>query len=232
MNWTKINEISNLTAILLELVAMYVSFLKLESNQWIKILFFNFLIMSILDISVFYCYKFLDINLHWIDPFYIFINILSIPLFIFYSLTNQKARRYVILTQVLLFIFVIVRMIIRNNISSYDQWTWLILQIVMTFLLLYSTYFVFTDTKKVLFKNSLLNVNLAYILMYFMPLLSNFFQYEFFDTSEDYYQISLLILNVTACLALLIIIGGILKLRKKTKPTSSPTPSPPLRGQN
>ncbi len=213
MNWTKINETANLMVIVLQLVVLYFCFRKMKASKWVIILFINFLVMSILDVCIFYCYKFLDINLHWIDPFYLFINVFCIPLFVYYSLNNPHAKRYTLWVQILLGIFIIVRMFIRHNFTSYDQWTWLVLQIVLALLLLFNLYFIFTNTRKLLRKNPLLNINFGFFLMYFIPILSNFLQYHLFNTSPSYYQIALLVSNVTGFVALFIIVRGLRMLR-------------------
>ncbi len=215
MNWTQINEEVNLFAVFLGIFPMITALYKYNKNKWVKFIFFFFLAVTFLDVIVFYHYKFLDNTLHWIGPYYVFNVMLFIPLFLYFSNENTVFKRIIVYSQGFLLIIIVIRMLFFTDFTSYDEWTWLSLQINFQILTLTSLFFEFKKTNKPTARNPLVFINVGLLIIFFVPMLSSLLQKKLYEASPDYYQMSLLVLNSSSVLGYTLILKGLTLVKSR-----------------
>lgn len=191
-----------------------------------QILFFHFSVGFLLDVITFCIYFFYDENSYWLTPFY-YANFFGVVSYFLFKSTNivllKRALPWIIAVGL---VVLFLRVFWFIGLTKYDAQAWFGIQvyfICLHIIIMRKELFKLNITP---FRNPFFLISAGFIIGCVFPLISGLLQYKLYETSPDYFQISLIILNLSFVVANLIIGRGIYLLR----PTSSPKPSPPLRG--
>lgn len=194
--------------------------LKRKSNLS-KILLMYFISSILLDSLTFYFYKFEERNSYFLTPCYFAYHFGLFSLFFYKSLNSQFLKKYVLLGFFLGSILLSFRAYFLGGFNGYDEKSWFGIQIFFISFTLFIFKFEFFRTKKNILNNSNFLISGGLFLVSFFPLLSGLFQKQLYETSVDYFQVSLIIVNFSNIVANLLYARGIYFLT----PTATPMPS-------
>ena len=222
INWTLINEITNLIAVAVQLVLVVIAIKFYSAMSWSKYLFYYFLGLSILDIITFYVYKFLGQDSYYLSPFYLFTSYIPFAFLYYFALPNKILKRgIIIVTGVLssLFLFKLTLLVQWNAHNIENSFLVKIYKIIVC---LIAFNFILKDASKSLVKTPLFMVTMGFFMNSMIPIVSDFIRKHLFETSPEYFQISLMIMNITAIIAYYLMGRGLVLLRKPIIPASFP----------
>jgi hypothetical protein len=224
MNWTKINEICNVVATATTLLPLYFITKKLRGSLADTILFCYLLFSFILDSLTFYIYKVLDQNSYWLTPFYFINNFIILSCFFQKSSNDTFIEKRLPIFIVIGSLFLIIRILFFKAAIRYDEISWFAIQVYFIIMSLYIIRNQAFTIKRQLSQNSIFLISLGVFIYSFFPLFSGLIQSKLYATSPDYFQISLIILNISNILSYILMARGIYFLTPTAflKPSQQP----------
>ena len=214
-----LNETLNLIAVFIGIISIFILFPFKKLLIWQYIIIIHFVIISLLDIFTFYVYKVQNQNSFWLTPIYVPNVFLGVGLFCYFANPNGFYKKIFKSQIIILGTLLLIKMLFYTTYIAYDEWVWLLLQIFCIIFCLTYLYFLFNYNKKAIFRNPHSFIVIGFLLAMVTPLFSNFLQFYLLEISKDYFTYSLLILNIAAIIAYLLIIRGLLL----SKPSSHQT---------
>jgi hypothetical protein len=218
MTWIKTNEILYIVAMASTLVPISMILFKFKNTILHKILFCYFFSSIILDSLTYYFYTFPKIDAYFLTPFYFLYHFGLISFFFYFSNFKKSLKTFIISGFIIGTISLIIRSIYIGGFKGYDEKSWFGIQLYFILLALLVFNNEVSKIQKSIFKNSTFLISAGLLLVSLFPLLSGLFQKQIFETSPDFFQFSLMIVNVSNITANLIYAKGIFHL----KPTSIP----------
>lgn len=221
MNWEKINEYLNLIAMFSAAFPLLYGIRKWYYSTVAKLLIFYFAFGLVLDSMTFYIYKFLDQNSYWSAPLYYFNYFFILSWILYLLLKNHIFSKYLVYLIAAGFTFLSSRLIFFNNINTYDNIAYFSIQLYFVLVCLIIFFIQSQKTKIKIFNSPLTLISAGIFLNCLLPLISNLLQYNLYETSPVYFQIALIILNLSAIVANIFFFFAF----KHITPTSTPKPS-------
>jgi hypothetical protein len=221
MNWTKINEICNVVATVTTLLPLFFATRNIRFSSANRLIFSYLLISFILDCITFYIYKAFNKNSYWLTPFYFINNFLILSLFFQETSLDNLLKKRLPLFIIIGCLFLISRILFFKAMIKYDEISWFFIQTYFIILCLYIIRDQTITSKKALSRNPLFLIPLGVFIYSFLPLFSGLIQSKLYAASPDYFQISLIILNISNILSYFLMARGIYFLT----PTATPKPS-------
>lgn len=220
MNWTLINECMNIIAMFTTVIPIKTILPKFSKTKQTKLMAFYLIFGLILDLITFYIYKVLDQNSYWLTPFYYFNFFVVISLIKFHFSNGILFKKILLLAIGIGVVFLTYR-VYSNGLESYDNITWFIIQLYYILLCCFIFYHELKNPKIKPLKNSFFLFASAVFINCFVPLITNLLQHQFYETSPVYFQIALIILNLSTIIANFFFFFAF----KHLIPTSTPKPS-------
>ncbi len=186
-----------------------------------KLLIFYFAFGLILDGMTFYIYKFLDQNSYWSAPLYYFNYFVILSCVLYFFLKNHIFSKYLTYLMSLGCLFLMSRLLFFNDINTYDNIAYFSIQSYFVLVCLITFYIQAQKPQIRFFNHPLSLISAGIFLNCLLPLISNLLQYNLYETSPIYFQIALIILNISAIIANIFFFLAF----KHLTPTSTPKPS-------
>ena len=213
MDWTEVNEISNLLSIFTSFIPFFIAAKGFNISNLHKLLFIYYLADILLNVSTFIIYKFYDYDSYWLDPLY-YVNFLGvISLFIYKSTNITILKRGILFLAPLGLLAALYRAFAVVNLKQYDEYSWFCIQAYFVIIHLIVIRKELLNPKILVSKNPLFLISSGFLIACIFPIVSGILQHKLYEMSPDYFQISLIVLNLSFIVSNLIIARGIYFLR-------------------
>lgn len=197
-----------------QLVLVVIAIRVYSAMSWSKYLFYYFLGLSILDIITFCVYKFLGQDSYYLSPFYLFVSFIPFSIIYYLGLSNTLVKKVIAIVTVFLSLLFLLKFVFFVQWNLYNIENNLVLKIYKIIVCLLAFNFFLKDASKSLLKMPLFLITFGFFIIGVVPIISDFIRERLFETSPEYFQISLMIINITAIIAYYLMGKGLVLLRK------------------
>lgn len=197
-----------------QLVLVVIAVRVYSATSWSKYLFYYFLGLSILDIITFYVYKFLGQDSYYLSSVYLFTSYLPFAFLYYHALPNKMLKGGIFIVTGLLSSLFLLKMTFLVQWNEHNIENNFLVKIYKIIVCLIAFNFILKDASKSLVKTPLFMITMGLFINSTIPIVLDFIREYVFETSPEYFQISLMIINITAIVAYYLMGKGLVLLRK------------------